>query len=1079
MTRLRDHEWQESFTSSQDNLLEGFYRPALQESIRYWRITGYFSSRSLLQVLDGVEQLVLASPDGRGHGQMRLITGFFMSRADLQALGSEQSPEQLLEQQLSRQFPFRDVQPGDGSGADLGAELLAWLVHQGHLEIRVGLPMQEGQISSDGAIFHAKEGVIEDSNGDRIAFTGSINETPNGWTTNYETFDVFCDWKGEEHRVDAKERHFLRLWQNEDPGVRTFSLPEAFRQQLAIYAPAEGALPRRLKPFLNDLPAPEPEPVVESVPDIDERRRIVWSYVLQAAASDLPGAERVGEGTSAVTPWPHQQRAFQRLWQQWPPRLLIADEVGLGKTVQAGLLLRQAWLSGRARRMLVMAPASVLKQWQRELREKFGLDWPIYSGKSLDWQPTRFRPAGLSKPVDRSSWTAEPFVLVSSHLMRRRDRHKDLLEAEPYDLVVLDEAHHARTRRENNSSGGERFRPNTLMQLMQQLRQRTNGLLLLTATPMQVSELEVWDLLALLGMPPEWTEDAFERFFEWVEKENPDEATLSYLAGLWRSSVSAFGEAPGNAMPEDLRKSPLRKRKALRALNDTDPLSRRNLSVEIRQASLALAKRWTPVQGLISRHSRNLLRAYKQQGSMDLAIGTRHVDDRFLESTPQERALYDAVEDFISTQYAQASGQKKSAVGFVMTIYRRRLASSVAALVSTLEKRMDGQQQQLEEDAAASEDDDITGELTLDLEGMQSAFQEASLQGELDAIAVLLDQARPLVGHDSKGAAFLEAIDELQAQGYKQVIVFSQYTDTVDALKELLIGAGRTSLMTFTGRGGEILQKGGVWKALNREATKRGFKEGKAEILLCTDAAAEGLNFQFCGALINYDMPWNPMRVEQRIGRIDRIGQTHEQMQIVNLHLDGTVEADVYRALKGRIAMFEQVVGKLQPILAKASSSISQATLVRRDQREKARASAVAAVEQEPEIKGLDLDDVLQDLDAIRDVVNTLQPSPLTLADLEAILRQPALLPPGCSARPIGAFDFAWTQPGLDKEMRVTCNASYYEDNSDSCELWVPGSPLFPCWDDNNEHLETPQRDDFVLAITNQPSSSLPGSPLD
>jgi hypothetical protein len=357
---------------------------------------------------------------------------------------------------------------------------------------------------------------------------------------------------------------------------------------------------------------------------------------------------------------------------------------------------------------------------------------------------------------------------------------------------------------------------------------------------------------------------------------------------------------------------------------------------------------------------------------------------------------------------------------------------------------MAGQQQQLEEDAAACEDDDITGELTLDLEGMQSAFQEVSLQGELDTIGVLLDQARPLAGHDSKGAEFLKAIEELQSQGYKQVIVFSQYTDTVDALKQLLIGAGRTSLMTFTGRGGEILQRGGIWKALNREATKRDFKQGKAEILLCTDAAAEGLNFQFCGALINYDMPWNPMRVEQRIGRIDRIGQTHEQMQIINLHLDGTVEADVYRALKIRIKSFENIVGKLQPILAKASSSISQATLVSRDQREKARASAVAAVEQEPEIKGLDLDDVLQDLDAIRDVVNTLQPSPLTLADLEAILDRPELLPPGCSATRIGKCDFKWTQPGLDKEMRVTCNASYYEDNSDSCELWVPGSPLFP-----------------------------------
>ncbi|MFM1800472.1 MAG: hypothetical protein RLZZ117_2750 [Cyanobacteriota bacterium] len=1068
MTQLREHDWQDSFTSSQNNLLLGFYQPVLQQAIRYWRITGYFSSRSLLQVLDGVEQLVLASPDGQGHGQMRLITGFFISRADLQALGSRQTPEQLLELQLCRQFPFRGVQPGDGSAADLGAELLAWLVHQGHLEIRVGLPVQEGQISSDGAIFHAKEGVIEDANGDRLAFTGSINETPNGWSTNYETFDVFCSWKGEERRVDAKERHFLRLWQNEDPGVRTFSLPEAFRQQLAIYAPAEGALPRRLKPFLSDLPTPEPEPVVEIVPDLDERRRIVWSYILNAAASDLPGAERVGEGTSAVTPWPHQQRAFQRLWRQWPPRLLIADEVGLGKTVQAGLLLRQAWLSGRARRILVMAPASVLQQWQRELREKFGLDWPIYSGKALVWQPTCFRPAGLSRPVDRSSWTAEPFVLVSSHLMRRRDRHKDLLEAEPYDLVVLDEAHHARTRRENSSSGGERLRPNTLMQLMRQLRQRTNGLLLLTATPMQVSELEVWDLLALLGLPPEWTEDAFEKFFEWVEKENPDEATLSYLAGLWRSSVTAFGEAPGNAMPEDLRQSPLRKRKALRALNDTDPLSRRNLSIEIRQASLALAKRWTPVQGLISRHSRNLLRAYKQQGSMDLAIGTRHVDDRFLESTPQERALYDAVEDVISTQYAQATDKKKSAVGFVMTIYRRRLASSVAALVSTLEKRLAGQQQQLEEDAAAAEDDDITGELTLDLEGMQSDVQEASLQIQRDAIAMLLDQARPLVGHDSKGAEFLKAIEQLQARGYKQVIVFSQYTDTVDALKELLIGAGRTSLMAFTGRGGEILEKGGVWEALNREATKRRFKDGEAEILLCTDAAAEGLNFQFCGALINYDMPWNPMRVEQRIGRIDRIGQSHEQMQIINLHLEGTVEADVYRALKGRIAMFEQVVGKLQPILAKASSSISQATLVSRDQREKARASAVAAVQQEPEIKGLDLDDVLQDLDAIRDVVNTLQPPPLTLADLEAILDRPELLPPGCSATRIGMCDFKWTQPGLDKEMRVTCNASYYQDNSDSVELWVPGSPLFPeklARESLNSSCQKPCRDSFINTL--------------
>ncbi len=252
MTRLRDHAWQYSFTSSQDNLLERFYRPALQEAIRYWRITGYFSSRSLLQVLDGIEQMVLASPEGQGHGQMRLITGFFMSQADLQALATDVTPEQLLERQLVAQFPFRDVQPGDGSSADLASELLAWLVQQGYMEIRVGLPLRDGQICSDGGIFHAKEGVIEDRHGDRLAFRGSINETPNDWTTNYEVFDLFCSWRWEEHRVDDKEHHFLRLWQNDDPGVRIFSLPEAFHRELAIYAPAEGMLPRRLPEAVRD-----------------------------------------------------------------------------------------------------------------------------------------------------------------------------------------------------------------------------------------------------------------------------------------------------------------------------------------------------------------------------------------------------------------------------------------------------------------------------------------------------------------------------------------------------------------------------------------------------------------------------------------------------------------------------------------------------------------------------------------------------------------------------------------------------------------------------------------------------------
>ena len=192
-------------------------------------------------------------------------------------------------------------------------------------------------------------------------------------------------------------------------------------------------------------------------------------------------------------------RAFERLYRDWPPRLLIADEVGLGKTIQAGMLLRQAWLAGRAKRILILAPKAILKQWQVELREKFNLNWPIYDGRKLTWYPSPAFRGKNERNVDRHAWHRQPVVIVSSHLVRRRDRAAAFLEeTAPWDLVVLDEAHHARRRAAGSPQQGG---PNALLRLMQGLKDRTQGLVLLTATPMQVHPIEVWDLLHLLGLP--------------------------------------------------------------------------------------------------------------------------------------------------------------------------------------------------------------------------------------------------------------------------------------------------------------------------------------------------------------------------------------------------------------------------------------------------------------------------------------------------------------------------------------------------------------------------------------------------
>ena len=631
--------------------------------------------------------------------------------------------------------------------------------------------------------------------------------------------------------------------------------------------------------------------------------------------------------TSAVTPWPHQVRAFERLYRGWPPKLLIADEVGLGKTIEAGLLLRQSWLAGRVKRILILAPKAVLKQWQVELREKFNLNWPIYDGRRLVWYPSPAWHGRNERVVDPHRWHREPVVIASSQLMRRRDRSAELLEgAEPWDLVVLDEAHHARRRAAGSQQEGG---PNALLRLMLRLKDRTQGLVLLTATPMQVHPVEVWDLLNLLGLPPEWTDEAFLGFFDDIEQPNPSSDALDRMAKLFQSVERHYGEVKTEDAQRLVGLSRLKAGKVLRALRNDASIPRRQLETSERRAAVGIMRAHTPIRRLVSRHTRELLRQYFKAGMLTTPIADRQVQDRFIEMTPEERALYDAVEDYIASTYNQASAKERTAVGFVMTIYRRRLASSFSALRNTLQNHLEAiatgnpaQLLGLDEDAP----DDETDDELLDSDDV-AAFEREALAAEEEADIQSLLFGIGQLPPDSKLESLKNTLAELRRDDYRQAMVFTQYTDTMDFLRAELLKDADQRLMCFSGRGGEIPSADGTWRGIGRDDAKRRFRDGEADILLCTDAAAEGLNFQFCGALINYDMPWNPMRVEQRIGRIDRLGQRHGTIRIVNLHYEGTVETDVYRALRNRIGLFESVVGPLQPILAQLPRTISQTVL--------------------------------------------------------------------------------------------------------------------------------------------------------
>ena len=900
----------------------------------------------------------------------------------------------------------------------------------------------------DNALFHEKSGIIEDRGGDRIAWTGSLNETAAGWRRNWETINVFKSWGPERDRVDEEERNFASLWANRPSRVIVIDVPEAVRRDLLRFMPADG-MPKRLK--RAGLYATEPEygetdaerrvrePPAKYAPV--DRRSLVWAFI--ANAPRLPeGGALVGEATAAVTPWPHQVRAFEKLYGRWPSNLLIADEVGLGKTIQAGMLLRQAWLSGRAKRILVMAPKAVLSQWQIELREKFNLNWPIYDGRKLVRYPSPSLRGQHEREVARSEWHREPVVITSSHLMRRHDRAGALLdEAEPWDLVVLDEAHHARRR---GAGGQKEGGPNALLGLMRALKNRTQGLVLLTATPMQVHTIEVWDLLDLLGLPSEWTAQAFLRFFDDMSHPNPSADAMERMARLFQATEREHGPMPAETVQRMTKLSRLRARKVIQALRDPSSIPRRRLENEERRVAVSLMRAYTPLRHLVSRHTRELLRRYAKEGMLDTAIADRKVEDHFIDMSEAERELYDAVEAYIRTTYNQAAAAEKAAVGFVMTTYRRRLASSVHALRVTLERHRAAVGTGGAVDPGVLEDDapdDETADEILDTEELAALEQRALASEECQDIDTLLARAARCPP-DSKLERLKATIAKLRRSGYEQTMVFTQYGDTMEFLREELRKDPDLRLMCYSGRGGEVPTEGGPWRAITRDDAKRRFRLGEADVLLCTDAAAEGLNFQFCGALVNYDMPWNPMRVEQRIGRIDRLGQRHSTVRISNLHYEDTVETDVYRALGSRINLFQMVVGPLQPILARLPGTITNTVLAEPRTEAPDRAGLREAIERQidkGEAGGFDIDAVLEEEWSMPE-----RPAPaMTMDDLERVIGAEDLMPQGTQVRPLGAREYALRAPGMASELRVTTDPDYYEEHAESVEFWSPGNPLF------------------------------------
>ena len=934
-----------------DDPLNTFYVPILERAASYDRVAGYFSSSSFVSAAAGLARFINNS------GTIRLLIGSQLSEADRDALLGQAPLTDVLTHSLNDDLG-RSVRADEIARQRLG--VIAWLVQQGRLQIRVGVPCDPSGIPLAGAdagqrYFHSKFGVLADDAGNRVAFTGSINESAAGWQRNFESFSVYRSWRAESwaDHGEPLAQEFEELWSGQPPpgggssenqtsGVswRTVPLPQAVRD--------------RLLQLVSPGWTPPPRDPLEPCPSLTPSE-LEYLAAIRTAPSTCTG---VGLVSAAVEPWPHQLAIARRICETWPRSYLLADEVGLGKTIETGLVLRELLLSGRLSTALLLVPASVLIQWQEELSEKFLLDIPRLDSGDLVWADGRRHKAASS---GESAWRSAPVLLASSHLARRREHRAALTNGTAWDLVFVDEAHHARRRGTKASDS-----PNQMLATLMAMKRAStwNVLLLASATPMQMNTHDIWDLLQLFGLPSPWSEspEHMERYFGEFGAEFADRK-WTFLRQMLAGHFAAANAEP--ALVDEMtgalglvaakRITEFHKRPYARA-------STRNLGKEQKSWWDTWLRANTPVRDRVFRTTRATLRTYQEQGVLPegTVVPERRVTHESCELGESAEALYGRIDSYIKRHYDAylADRGRRRPLGFIMTVYRRRLTSSFHAVRRSLERRREVLQGHRHLKAFADDDDVASSEesnalAANGLAGSQTTTGGAGVDSvwdpevagaewddavtttaseylaeELAELDSFIDELNDLPPDEPKTRRLYELLESSFAGGHRSVVVFTQYADTLLYLRDrlrVIYGAG--IVCYFAGRGERWDPDAGVWAVLPKERVKELFRQGDdVRIMLGTDSMSEGLNLQTCARVINYDLPWNFMRVEQRIGRVDRIGG-QPRVEVTNLSYKGTVEDDILRRIEDRLHWFTTVVGNAQPVLASMESAMQRAAL--------------------------------------------------------------------------------------------------------------------------------------------------------
>ena len=548
-------------------------------------------------------------------------------------------------------------------------------------------------------------------------------------------------------------------------------------------------------------------------------------FHLRARAAELDLAHRqdrfVALENNRIDIAPHQVKAAHQILTSYDHRYLIGDEVGLGKTIEAAIVIQELAARGQADRVLIVAPAPLTTQWQEELREKFDTNYVIYDRDYVEAKRDAY-------PAE-NVWSHEDRIITSIDFAKQDDVRSALKNVqEEWDIALFDESHHLTARREGKRGIDRTDR----YKVGEAVSETSDGLLFLTGTPHNGKRDQFYFMISLLD--PYRFRDEHD-----VNKE-----------GL-----------------KDLM---------IRRLKD---------------------------------------KMYNKDGTP--MFPEKNIQTLPVEFTPQERELYEDITEYITEHYNLASQEENDAAGFAMVLYQKRLVSSIYAIQQSLRNRM-------ESIKAGGADLGDLSELTKSLldeyrdnpellteaqrERVEEELGAAAASGDPDKIEQELEMVRDLYNQakaikvDSKAERLREYVDGiLEEDPDEKILIFTEYTDTLEYLKGQVFGDR------------DIAEIYGDLSQTQRQQQFEKF-EGPANVMLATDAAREGLNLQFAHIMVNYDLPWNPTRIDQRIGRLHRYGQD-ETVEIRNLFFKDTRESIILERLLEKIDEIEETLGMSSDVL--------------------------------------------------------------------------------------------------------------------------------------------------------------------